>query len=613
RFIMKVTWNKLPKELVAKILDGVDAKKDLLQLQLVSKDWSAIATEKLYEAINLYEIGVPLLLTTLTVLGEERRFAVKSVNITAPYAPSETSAYDDLYTLLRICPNISDINSSGGEVPESLYLDVVRLRRQGYLQNLQHIPQPCNYAAIDAYISAALAIKKNINRVLILEDRSNGIMPTPPKKPKIDLFGHLKDFPQLKVLIVWHTSSEPMFETITNITQNASSLEAVNLKLENSQAASNIDRHRMLALSSLLKRPCIRRLEITTATITSVDLRCLQYIFNGLHYLSVKVKSKAKSGIFQTVVPLDGAPLLAAYLAMFSHVVSIQQFVLCNFPVVYDVDETLAFWSKQPQVNAIKITEGMKRDPDVVFLTVENTKESKGYFTENVREENDGWLMELKASYRDFGAFCQRSVEQFSGNAIEYISLCASSNRQAQPTVIGNLLDYAIDHYTAIKHIALENTGISSFQAETVRKPLTVLEFVNCQIHPSALKPLSLSVGSIDRFIFRACKMLSNGSFDDKTLLIDMPETAIGVLNVRHKEDNGGGKFSYLVKVSASIPIRKTHFFSVTSCEIEYLEEQLYQQMCIENRDDELQMQVILNCQSLQAFCVLENSHQLVV
>ncbi|KAL7315169.1 hypothetical protein PS15m_006655 [Mucor circinelloides] len=47
----------------------------------------------------------------------------------------------------------------------------------------------------------------------------------------------------------------------------------------------------------------------------------------------------------------------------------------------------------------------------------------KGYFDED--KEDGGWIVKLDAYYRDFNIFYQQALEQFSGSAIEYISLHA--------------------------------------------------------------------------------------------------------------------------------------------------------------------------------------------
>ncbi|KAL9560448.1 hypothetical protein PS6_000180 [Mucor atramentarius] len=169
----------------------------------------------------------------------------------------------------------------------------------------------------------------------------------------------------------------------------------------------------MLALNKLSKKPNTKTLKIKTCVITTEDLQCVQYMFNGLQHLSIEIWNVTRYGSLSS----------STYIDAFNYVVPIKSFELHNLPVVSGAIEMLAYWSKFPQVNTIDIVESGIKELDVLLLTVNNTMQPKGYFDED--KEDGGWIVKLDTYYRDFNIFYQQALEQFSGSAIEYISLHA--------------------------------------------------------------------------------------------------------------------------------------------------------------------------------------------
>ncbi|KAL9548277.1 hypothetical protein MBANPS3_005758 [Mucor bainieri] len=590
---IKIEWNQLPKELLALIFSNIKKQSDILQLQLVRKNWSEAAADSLYRNIAFSHVNVPLLVKTLIETDGKYRFRVKSID-TILYWPSTTRnyAYDDLLTLLRLCPNITRIQSSNEE--RSLHADISRLHSQGYLQHLQYIPDPKESSAYSqriqhdaTYDSTALALRKTLARLVIINNRSNNLNQPSHEKAEINLLQHLKDFLQLKNLIVSNTTNELLFEMITFITQRSHTLQELELNLDNFQAASQTQQPPTLDLNQLSRRPNIRRLEITAKNITDRDLQCIQR---------------------SDTIHKEVFPSLAAYLDAFNYVIHLEYFQLRVLPVIHGIDEILTFWSKQPQINAIDFAESsFKQEKDLVLLTVKNTKSSKGYCVDMDDDEYDGWLIRLNAYSENFDTFYKQALQQFSRSAIEYISVFAVS------IDVGNSLDYIIDHYTYVKDIHLEQVGLSSFHAEAAGKRLERLGLKDCEIEPNVLLQLSSSVQFIGVLDLERCSMLNDGVFSEEILTVNMPETDIDFLDVYHREEFGVDDFSWLIKVCTSSPTLKTQFLELTpEDEIQHLEEEVYLQMCTDAiQNDSLYVQLSIKCRSLQRFRTIDKRHKL--
>ncbi|CAO0798937.1 unnamed protein product [Mucor circinelloides] len=290
-----------------------------------------------------------------------------------------------------------------------------------------------------------------------------------------------------------------------------------------------------------------------------------------------------------------GALSSSTYIYTFNYVVPMKSFELHNLPVVSGAMEILAYWSKFPQVDTIDIAESEIKERDVLLL-VNNTMQSKRYFGKDT--EDDGWIVKLDAYYRDFNILYQQALKQFSGSAIQYIRLHAlgrwETRYTGENTTIGNSLGYFIDNYTAIKDVFLGSATISSFQAEATGQ----------QLKSSFLRFVKLSPIFFLNYlqVLSSSKDYAGGLFDYKILIIDMPQTAIGDINVHHANDEDNSQFFYLVKVRISSPIQKMCYFKMDVNKVLYLQEQAYEQMTIDSRDDNNRIQVAVNCRSLQKF-----------
>ncbi|KAL7328365.1 hypothetical protein PS15p_206645 [Mucor circinelloides] len=288
---------------------------------------------------------------------------------------------------------------------------------QGYLQQLQYIPDVeyrfNRFKQNDIYGSVALALKSTLNCLIITTPRPRKLKKPSPNTSEINLLQHLQGFPWLKRLSVPTLANELLLETLMYIHKCADVLKNLELELANSQAASQKPIRSMLALNKLSKKPNTKTLKIKTCVITTEDLQCVQYMFNGLQHLSIEIWNVTRYGSLSS----------STYIDAFNYVVPIKSFELHNLPVVSGAIEMLAYWSKFPQVNTIDIVESGIKELDVLLLTVNNTMQPKGYFDED--KEDGGWIVKLDTYYRDFNIFYQQALEQFSGSAIEYISLHA--------------------------------------------------------------------------------------------------------------------------------------------------------------------------------------------
>ncbi|KAL7315170.1 hypothetical protein PS15m_006656 [Mucor circinelloides] len=164
---------------------------------------------------------------------------------------------------------------------------------QGYLQQLQYIPDVeyrfNRFKQNDIYGSVALALKSTLNCLIITTPRPRKLKKPSPNTSEINLLQHLQGFPWLKRLSVSTLANELLLETLMYIHKCADVLKNLELELANSQAASQKPIRSMLALNKFSKKPNTKTLKIKTCVITTEDLQCVQYMFNGLQHLSIEI------------------------------------------------------------------------------------------------------------------------------------------------------------------------------------------------------------------------------------------------------------------------------------------------------------------------------------
>lgn len=291
QFSMTISWATLPKELLSIVFKNANSKEDLIQLQLVCKNWSTVAIKEFYGNIILSDDQVPSLVKTLIESKNEPRFYVKSISLALAFCflRNRNYNYDNFLTVLRLCPNINCIRSNQWNISKGLNANILKLHSQGYLQQLQYIPD-LKYRfsrfkhndMYDMYDTVAFALKSTLNYLIITTPRPRKLEKSSPNTSEINLLQHLQGFPRLKRLSVSTVANELLFETLMYTHKCADTLINLELELANSEAASQKPIRPMLALNKLSKKPNIKTLKIRTCVITTEDLQCVQYMFNDL-------------------------------------------------------------------------------------------------------------------------------------------------------------------------------------------------------------------------------------------------------------------------------------------------------------------------------------------
>lgn len=152
---------------------NANSKEDLIQLQLVCKNWSTVAIKEFYGNIILSDDQVPSLMKTLIESKNEPRLYVKSISLALAFCflRNRNYNYDNFLTVLRLCPNINCIRSNQWNISKGLYANILKLHSQGYLQQLQYIPDLeyrfSRFKHNDMYDTVAFALKSTLNYLII--------------------------------------------------------------------------------------------------------------------------------------------------------------------------------------------------------------------------------------------------------------------------------------------------------------------------------------------------------------------------------------------------------------------------------------------------------------
>lgn len=109
---MITLWNKLLQELLLMAVENIDLAKDLLQLQLICKDWSLTTYGQLYKSICMDRISLSSLIRTLTKFKYKPRLHVKIIDFEKqlscqPALGLEEGTY--CRTIIRLCPKVTHI------------------------------------------------------------------------------------------------------------------------------------------------------------------------------------------------------------------------------------------------------------------------------------------------------------------------------------------------------------------------------------------------------------------------------------------------------------------------------------------------------------------------
>ncbi|CAO0803160.1 unnamed protein product [Mucor circinelloides] len=508
---------KLPKELLEKVfISGAVTKKDLLQLLLTCKSWSAIAEKVLYKAIDLgdeelYSVdpSVPLaaanraklLIRTLTLPNNYSRFWIQTINLgwMLSFYDFDYSSQDphiSIALLAHLCPNICNITTES--MTPDFYKFLTQSHRDGYLQHLQYICCPgydlllYNKHLWDSYNAMLQEFKNCIRNVLVIDPSDNGFPTTisHPMERLITTPDDLRMFPNIESLRVLEYSRMKLHQLDKYIQQSLSQLKLIEIQMNDK---FGIQDQGSVVISVVQPQHRINQLDIMfNEPISQDDIVCMMQNYSSLEDLCFAVNG-----------PMYDSPNLIDKTTIYQFLEYLFKIPVVDFGEIHlDIDgisELVQFIARSIQVKTVRLSALDPFNGDQALISLQHKLMCrKAASDRNEQIKTTACKFEVVLILDETSMLFSRILSAFKSEGVEKLILGPQyiQDNSLPLQITQDLIDIILDNYQLLNSLIFtlvefpENDS-SAPTAPGEKKHLDLLSFQECVITPTYLSELS--------------------------------------------------------------------------------------------------------------------------
>ncbi|CAO0798934.1 unnamed protein product [Mucor circinelloides] len=526
----KASFATLPTEIMKQIIQSMEEDKNaLLELQLTCQRSSQIARKVFYKTVDIIDGGdrTPLLVRTL-------QSNTSIAHLVEEILFNDGSFYHDdisLTTIIPLCPHLK-IVAHGYECTTNYYTELLRLYRDGHLQEIERIGDPrpnfygINIFSLD-YNDLVVEMKKSITSLYATEFTN------------YSLIKNLKDFTHVRDIEVQSYSGISLIQVNKLLYGEYPRLKTIfvsNAVIPTDQQQAALDN----LYSNISVMPQVEYLSIDFQVFSMLDLQLIMHMFPNLKKLDLNQVSAY--ALISKAFIADGKYLKAVICKFFSYLSHMDTFYAGRIQLSTDMlFASISNVAKTFRVcTSVSIELSWTHTVELHELTIKSKKHMSVAI-----EIILGRYQWTETFYNRLFSILAKEVDPLKVNI-----LCSSGLNQ-QKRLLGGYIDSLIQ-FRHLNSLSMDSLPIGMLPMEVTKRIMKFnqLSISCCDLHPDFLLQMSQRIVFINKLEMDGNKKVNTitGS-DEEFMLLHMPFTTFKAIDIWNY---GHGRVNYIVKICLS-------------------------------------------------------------